>query len=263
MIFTDDINNTIRLDRPPRRIISLVPSLTELLFDLGLEKEIIGVTKFCVHPKNARQKCSIIGGTKKFDFEKIERLNPDLIIANKEENYKEGIERLNKDYPVYVSDIFNLGDALKTIDAIGRMTDRLNDSIDLINRIKIKFDQVKNIFRSRALYFIWQDPLMVAASENFIDYTLSWLGMENAAGHLKRYPELTEAELAGLSPDYVLLSSEPYPFKHKHLERFRQLFPKAEVLLVDGEMFSWYGSRLLKAPKYFASLPFSTFSPSE
>ena len=256
MQITDDLHRTISIENP-QRIISLVPSLTELLFDLGLEDRIVGVTKFCIHPMRAQQVATKIGGTKKFHFDQIEALKPDLIIANKEENYKEGIEQLCEDYPVYISDIFDLKDSLKTIQNIGLITNSVSKSKQLVEKIQQGFEDVKDKLEGQVLYLIWQDPVMVAASNNFIDFLLQWLGLENAAGHLERYPELDDGMMKKLSPDYIFLSSEPYPFKEKHIQKYQDLFPNAEVLLVDGEMFSWYGSRLIHSPKYFMSLPVS------
>ncbi|MEO9803763.1 MAG: helical backbone metal receptor [Reichenbachiella sp.] len=255
MKITDDLNRTIDIASPPQRIISLVPSLTELLFDLGLEKRIVGVTKFCIHPERARKMAVKIGGTKKFNFDQIKALRPDLVIANKEENYKEGVERLIEDYPTYVSDIFDLKDAIKTIKNIGLMTDRVSAAKNLEVKIQEGFEDVKSKLQGKVLYFIWQSPDMVAGSDNFIDHLINWLGLDNAAGQLRRYPQLSESELQKLSPEYIFLSSEPYPFREKHINRFQKLFPDAKILLVDGEMFSWYGSRLQYAPKYFMSLP--------
>ena len=255
MIVIDDLNREIILDDVPRRIISLVPSLTELLFDLGLEDRIVGVTKFCIHPKQAKKICRSIGGTKKFDFSQIEELRPDLIIANKEENYKEGIERLCNDYKVYTSDIFDLDDAIRTITNIGLLTNTESKAKYYSSLIQQRFDDVKNKKEGNVIYFIWQEPNMIAASNTFIDFVLRWVGYNNVASDLKRYPELMENHLISLNPDFVFLSSEPFPFKEKHIAYFNALFPNAEILLVDGEMFSWYGSRLQYAPDYFMGLP--------
>lgn len=257
MQITDDLGRTITLAEPPQRIISLVPSLTELLFDLGLADRMVGVTKFCIHPSHAQSVATKVGGTKSFDFEQIKALNPDLIIANKEENYKDGIEQLCEDYPVYISDIFDLKDAMNTITQIGRMTQSESKSKQLVENIQQGFEEVKDKLEGQVLYLIWQGPVMVAGADNFINFLLDWLGLDNAVGHLTRYPELNEEALSQQSPDYVFLSSEPYPFKEKHLSKFEQMFPNAEVMLVDGEMFSWYGSRLVHSPKYFMSLPVS------
>lgn len=256
MEIEDDLGRTLSVVSS-NRIISLVPSLTEMLFDLGLESRIVGVTKFCVRPARARRIARAIGGTKQFDFDQIRHLQPDLIIANKEENDKEGIQRLMQDYPVYVSDIYDLKDAFRTIHHIGSMTGCSTSTDRIVDSIQKNFAQVRHIYQGSVLYFIWQSPYMVAASHTFIDHILTWLGFENAAKSLDRYPELSLPAWQELRPDYVFLSSEPYPFRDKHVQDFKAIFPHAEILLVDGEMFSWYGSRLQYAAEYF--MDFSPF----
>ncbi|WP_342626401.1 helical backbone metal receptor [Belliella baltica] len=114
-IYTDQLKRKVTIAESPKRIISLVPSQTELLVDLGLGDRIVGVTKFCVHPEGFKEKKQIIGGTKNFHFDKIDQLEPDLIIGNKEENYQEGIEKLAEKYPVWMSDIFDLSDAMEIL----------------------------------------------------------------------------------------------------------------------------------------------------
>lgn len=253
MYIEDDLGRVLSI-RSANRIVSLVPSLTELLFDLGLESRIVGVTKFCLRPARARRVARKVGGTKQFDFDQMKELQPDLIIANKEENDKEGIQRLAKDYPVYVSDIYDLKDALRTIHNIGRMTDSILSAQRIMDRIQKGFTKIRHLFQGDVLYFIWESPYMVAAHHTFIDHILTWVGFQNMAKHLSRYPELSIDILHKMSPEHVLLSSEPYPFKENHIQAFQAIFPQAEVHLVDGEMFSWYGSRLQYAPDYFKGL---------
>jgi ABC-type Fe3+-hydroxamate transport system substrate-binding protein len=253
MEIIDDLGRVIQLADVPKRIVSLVPSLTELLFDFGLENQIVGVTKFCVHPNEALVSKVKIGGTKKFDIEKIAGLQPDLILANKEENYQEGIDLLSE-YPVFVSDINDLADAYRTINTIGKMTGKSTASEHLIADIQRGMSKVEGISQGKVLYLIWKGPMMVVGKSTFIDAVLAMLGFENAADHLSRYPALTEEESIALSPDYIFLSSEPFPFQEKHVAYYSNLFPDAKVVLVDGEMFSWYGSRLKLAPGYFEDL---------
>lgn len=255
MQVTDGLGRWVEVNTSPQRIVSLVPSLTELLFDLGLGGQVVGVTRFCTRPEEARTQATRVGGTKQFDFKKIESLNPDLIIANKEENYKEGIEQLMPKYPTYVSDILDLDDAISTMEDIGKLTNAVGHATHMCKQVRKAYDSIKGMAKGSVLYFIWQKPDMVAGSDNFIDFTLNWLGFDNCAGDISRYPQMSASELADKSPEYVMLSSEPFPFKDKHIDRYRTLFPEAKVLLVDGEMFSWYGSRLLRAPDYFAGLP--------
>lgn len=252
-IFTDQIGHSFKLTKKPKRIISLVPSQTELLFYLGLENDIVGCSKFCIHPIEKISQISKIGGTKKFNFEMVDNLNPDLIIANKEENYKEGIEILQAKYPVWTSDIFNMDDALEMIAVMGRLTQTENKTTKLCASIEQKWQNVKGFYSGSVLYFIWKNPYMLATKNTFIFSILNHLGFEELIDK-NRYPELNTKELANYYPDFIFLSSEPYPFKEKHIPVFRKIFPEAKILLVNGKMFSWYGSRLLQAIDYFKTL---------
>ena len=238
-----------------RRIVSLVPSQTELLFALGLGERVVGVTKFCVHPPEARQAAAVVGGTKNFHFDKIEALRPDLILGNKEENYREGIERLAAAYPLYLSDISTLPEALDMIREVGQLTGTAAPADALAQQIAANFAALAPPAAAiPAAYFIWRKPYMVAAADTFIDDMLRRAGFANVFAHLRRYPEITPEQLRAAAPRQVLLSSEPYPFQEKHLAEFRALCPVATVRVVDGELFSWYGSRLLQSAAYFQGL---------
>ena len=249
----DQMNTTIRLEEIPRRIVSLVPSQTQLLHYLGLDDEVVGVTKFCIKPDVWFREKQRIGGTKNVHIDKVRELLPDLIIGNKEENALEDIQKLHEIAPVWMSDIYSLDDALGMIEAIGELTNRAELSLKLIEEVRYEFDQLRSFVASRgalkAVYFIWHDPFMTAGANTFIDDMLKRCGFINAI-EKERYPE------ANLNEDVecVFLSSEPYPFKEKHLEFYKEKYPKAKVILVDGEMFSWYGSKLKDAPAYFKSL---------
>jgi ABC-type Fe3+-hydroxamate transport system substrate-binding protein len=251
--FTDQLGGTIQVQFPPRRIVSLVPSQTELLFSLGLEQEIVGITKFCVHPSHWRNGKALVGGTKNFHFDVIDSLQPDLIIGNKEENYKEGIVKLRAKYPVWMSDIATLEDSFSMIHSLGELVDRGEKASLLIEAMRHEFANLKIIKPAKVLYLIWRDPWMAAGQNTFIDAMLQACGWRNVVKD-ERYPEFTDQDLQKLSPDVVFLSSEPYPFKNKHISELQKHFPKAGIMLVDGEMFSWYGSRLLVAPQYFRTL---------
>jgi ABC-type Fe3+-hydroxamate transport system substrate-binding protein len=248
----DQMGFQVSLKSIPQRIISLVPSQTELLFDLGLADRIVGVTKFCVHLGEAKTK-TIVGGTKNFRFNIIEKLQPDLILGNKEENYEEGILQLKEKYPVWISDISSLKDALVMIQAVGEITATQNRTEFVINSIKEEFKRIIKFPELKVLYLIWRDPWMAAGEQTFIHSIMKEIGLVNVLGD-ERYPELTDKEISFLSPDLVLLSSEPYPFKKNHISELQDIVPKAKILLADGEMFSWYGSRLVKAPAYFNAL---------
>ncbi|MEQ8926932.1 MAG: helical backbone metal receptor [Fulvivirga sp.] len=252
-LFKDQMGFEVDIPRFPKRVISLVPSQTELLFDLGLGNQIAGLTKFCIHPSARVKSKPIIGGTKKFRFDEIDKIQPDLIIGNKEENYESGINELKQKYPVWMSDIYDLNDALDMITSIGQIFNIESKSTELQNAVQVSFNELSGFKKLSSLYFIWNSPKMVAGKGTFIDKMLQRAGFENLISE-SRYPEYSEDDLSKLKPQVVLLSSEPYPFKEKHLSEFKQLFPCATIIIVDGELFSWYGSRLLKSAAYFKQL---------
>lgn len=253
--FTDQTGHQIQLFQTPQRIVSLVPSQTELLADLGLEDRIVGITRYCVYPTHWRTQKAVVGGTKDFDPEIVKKLNPDLIIGNKEENEQSAIESLRNRYSVWLSDIDSLSDALSMISEIGAMTGRLAEAGNIISAIRDSFATMPSFKPGRVLYLIWRKPWMAAASGTFINSMLETIGLENCLKGMSRYLELSDEQIRSLNPDVIFLSSEPFPFREKHIQQIRTLCPDSKILLVDGEMFSWYGSRLLKAPAYFNSLP--------
>lgn len=256
--FIDQLGNPVTISWPPKRIISLVPSQTELLSDLGLDRQTVGITKFCVHPEQWRKSKTIVGGTKKFQFDKIKSLKPDLIIGNKEENYQEGIALLKSEYPVWMSDIITMKDALTMIHQIGSLTGADKQAIEIIYQIDKSFSGIEKLPALRALYLIWRNPWMVAASNTFIHEMITLTGLQNCA-ESNRYPELNVEEIKMLNPELILLSSEPYPFQQKHVNEIQKICPQAKIVLVDGEMFSWYGSRLRMFPNYLKELTSSLF----
>jgi ABC-type Fe3+-hydroxamate transport system substrate-binding protein len=255
--FTDQMQHEVQFTSVPKRIISLVPSQTELLHDLGLEEEVVGITKFCIHPEEWFRSKTRIGGTKQYHFDKIELLKPDLIIGNKEENDEEQVRALQQQYPVWMSDIHNLGEALDMIRKIGALTGKDEKATQIAAAIASEFQQLETeaaaIPALRVAYFIWRNPYMAAGHSTFIDSMLARLRLHNVFASA-RYPETTLQEMQALAPEVVLLSSEPYPFKEQHIAEIQNAVPHALIVLVDGEMFSWYGSRLLKAPAYFRTL---------
>jgi ABC-type Fe3+-hydroxamate transport system substrate-binding protein len=255
---TDQLGRRVAVPFPPQRIVSLVPSQTELLFDLGIGEKVVGVTKFCIHPAEARTKATVIGGTKNFDFDKIAALKPDLIIGNKEENYQDGIEQLATKYPVWLSDINNLTAALDMIRRVGFIVGAKEKTAALAAEIEASFAALAASTTETtlvsAVYFIWRKPYMAAATGTFIDDMLRRAGFANTFAGQARYPEIAAEQLAKTAPQRILLSSEPYPFAEKHLAEFQQICPAAKIEIVDGELFSWYGSRLLKSADYFSRL---------
>lgn len=251
--FTDQTGSAIRLQSIPSRIVSLVPSQTELLHYFGLDQSVIGITKFCIHPDAWFRSKTRVGGTKQLSLDVIHRLKPDLIIANKEENVKEQVEALAKDYPVWVSDVNNLDDAYSMIASIGEMVQKSEAAQHLINKIQAEFATL-NLpqTRPRTAYLIWKEPYMTIGGDTFIHDMMTRCGFDNIFAEQTRYPTITLQDLQ--TCELLLLSSEPFPFKEKHANELQQQLPGVKIVLVDGEMFSWYGSRLLQAPAYFKEL---------
>ena len=257
MVFKDQLNRTLSFSSYPKRIISLVPSQTELLFHLGLDKEVVGVTKFCIYPTDWKTKKTIVGGTKNLKIDLIKELNPDLIIANKEENDEDSLRKLMPIFPVWISDIKSLEDAFQMILSLGKITNTESMSFTWTEKIKKQFKILSLLPKQprRVAYLIWNNPLMSVNQDTFIHSLLELNQWDNCfKDKLNRYPEITEEELVDFNPEMVFLSSEPFPFKDKHIDRFKQLLPDSRVVLVNGEYFSWYGSRLVDSPAYFSSL---------
>jgi ABC-type Fe3+-hydroxamate transport system substrate-binding protein len=255
-LFIDQIGHSVQIDPMPQRIISTVPSLTELLFDFGLDDRIVGVTKFCVHPQATCKTKACIGGTKQLDIVQIKELAPDLIIANKEENTEADIRTLQALFPVWTSDIIDLASSYSMMRAMGQILQCEELANHLVDQIQCEFSTIEVPKRRRALYFIWNKPWMVAGRDTFIHHMMDAAGFDNAAASLPdgRYPEVNLEQIQALGAEIILLSSEPFPFQAKHREKMALLLPLSEVFLVDGEMFSWYGSRMALAGSYFKAL---------
>ena len=233
------------------RIISLVPSLTESLLDFGIP-DIVGRTKFCIHPKDQVKDIEVIGGTKNIHLEKIRALKPDLILANKEENMKEQVEALMPDFKVWSTNIENIEVNYYFLKNLGNMFNQKEKAQAFNLKIYDIFNQYKLNKRIKAAYLIWKKPYMTIGSDTFIHHLLQQLGFDNIFSEQKRYPviemqDLDEAEI-------IMLSSEPYPFQEKHLEEFRAVYPDKKIIIVDGEAFSWYGTHIAKCETYYKEL---------
>lgn len=267
--FQDQTGKIISLSNLPRRIVSIVPSQTELLADLGLEEKVIGITKFCIHPLDWFKTRIRIGGTKALKIELIKSLAPDLVLANKEENVKDQVEELEKFVPVWTSDVRNISQAYEMILSVGKITGTTQKAGEMVEKIKNSFSRLQHEGHTsrisgfsrqlRTAYAIWREPLMVAGGDTFIHDMISLCGFRNLFESKNRYPVTTVDELSALDCELLLLPSEPFPFKEKHAEEFRSILSRTHVRLVDGEMFSWYGSRLLYSAEYFQKLIFDVF----
>ncbi|MPS73809.1 MAG: cobalamin-binding protein [Chryseobacterium sp.] len=235
------------------KVVSLVPSITEALFDLGLtENEVVGRTKFCIHPGEKVKNVAVIGGTKNINMDKIKALQPDLILANKEENVKEQVEALMDDFKVIVTNVETIEDNYYLLKNLGK-TFHKEDKAQLFNlKIYEVLNQAKINSNIKVAYLIWKNPYMTIGSDTFIHKILTEIGFENIFKDRIRYPEIQTKDLA--DADIIMLSSEPFPFKEKHIEEFRELYPDKKIMIVDGEAFSWYGTHIAKCENYFKKL---------
>ncbi|MCL7764095.1 helical backbone metal receptor [Polaribacter sp. Z014] len=259
MEFQDQIARILTFDKTPKRIISLVPSLTELLVDLGLEDAIVGITKFCIHPAHLKETKTIVGGTKSINIDKIKALQPDIILCNKEENSKEIVKICEKIATTHVSDIFTVDDNLALIKQYGQIFSVEKKASEIIQKINSEFaifkEFIKNKETKTVVYFIWKDPWMAVGNNTFINHLLALNKFDNIYQNKERYPEIDLEEMKlNTNLDFILLSSEPYPFRKEHILEIENYTHQAKAVLVDGEMFSWYGSRLIKAFEYFKSI---------
>lgn len=249
----DDLGDELVLDAPPTRIVSLVPSVTETVIDLGAAQRLVGITNYCVKPAATVAEITKVGGTKGFSLETIASLKPDLILANKEENRKHHIEQLRRDYPVFVTYPRNVEDAMKMILDLGTLTgtaiqasefaascDHLLDGMDLVVIGR----------RLRTACMIWRDPWMAAGPDSYMSALLDRLGFANvfdaSAG---RYPETTLQAVLDTEPDVIILPDEPYEFGAADDGEVTALIRRRGVstrtLLADGSYLTWFGTRTI------------------
>lgn len=254
----DQLGNTFPVKKYSR-VVCLVPSLTELLYELELNERVVGITKFCVHPTKWFHSKTRVGGTKNVNFNKIYALQPDLIIANKEENTQEIVVELQKHYPVYVSNINNLENNNQVIHDFGMLFSAEKQAKRLVDEINESFSKLPKLPQFTAVYLIWVDPILAAGANTFIHFMLQAAGFQNQITQA-RYPEINIEYLKQNPPKVLLLSSEPYPFKQKHVAYFKKELPHTHIELVDGELFSWYGARIKHSAAYFLELIALIFS---
>ncbi len=259
----DQIGNKLIFKKFPTRIVSLVPSITELLFELDLKDTIVGLTKYCIEPKGMVEEIPKVGGTKNVDLGLVLSLNPDLIIASKEENVKDQVEYLQKFVPVWTSNVVTFNDALDMILNVGKICNRFILAEKLTKILQSKKQKLLEIrtksvyYGKKVLYFIWRKPYMVVGANTFINSLLEICGFRNVVLNFtttSRYPAIQKEDLSNFTPELVLLSTEPYPFKEKHIAEFEEIFPNATIMIVRGDYFSWYGSRMVEAFDYFVEI---------
>lgn len=252
MIVKDQMGVEVILSPRPVKVVSIVPSLTEYLVDLGIE--VVGRTRSCIHPKGEVDGITIVGSTKKLNHNKIAALKPDIIIGCKEENTKDDIDLLRKNYPVWMADIYSLDDSKRALLDIAWLVGKENEGKTIIDKWEEVWGGKETVPFAKVLYLIWKSPYMAVASNNYINSVMEYFGFENCLKHQDRYPVLLESEIKKMNPEIIFLSSEPFPFKEEHIPEFRQIFPNSKVIVVDGEAFSWYGTRQIKRANYLKDL---------
>ncbi len=248
----DQLGYPLNFKNRPKRVVSLVPSISEALAAYEPSIELLGVTRFCTHPAHLRKTKEIIGGTKDIDVDRILSLQPDVVIANKEENGKAAVVKLKTQVPVFISDIKNADDAIDLFQKLEHLF-YVPKEKQIAFEVEKTTKRIKPFLSGSAAYIIWKDPLMHAGNDTFINFWLEKIGLKNFSKD-NRYPEISSKSLRNKNPDYIFLSSEPYPFKEKNLKEFQEEFPNSKVALVDGRMFSWYGTAILETEQYFERL---------
>ena len=260
-MITDARGNAFPSSFYPSRIVSLVPSTTETLYKLGINDRIVGVTRYCVHPKEARQEKSIVGGTKQLNWEAVKNCRPDLVIGNQEENSKQIFQDLQAmNIPYYIAFPKTIDDALDDLENLGKLLNASTRAREIGTMIK-SARRSCNKTKFRFAYLIWRRPYMTLNDQTFISEMLQEIGGVNVfQGHPERYITCQPAEILAHSPDVVLLSSEPYPFKEKHIPELLQAgFARQQIKFIDGEMCSWHGVRLVEAFDYLNKVKASWF----
>lgn len=251
----DHLQRKIAIPVTPRRIISLCPSITDTLFELGLGERIVGRTRYCIHPVGGTDAAEIVGGTKQVNYDRINTLAPDLIIAEKEENPKDMVEQLAEKYPVYVTNVESVAEALQMIRDVGGITGTSDAANKLVQQIEGAFQTIARVENQKVAYLIWRKPYMVVGASTYINSMLTHIGWSNPfQNYVDRYPAVTIEELRDAEPDFLFLSSEPFPFTEEHIGEFKDVLSNTQIVLVDGEMFSWYGARMVKVPQYVNEL---------
>jgi ABC-type Fe3+-hydroxamate transport system substrate-binding protein len=256
----DDLSRRVRFNFPPCHIVSLCPSITETIFVLGAGDLLSGRTRYCIHPAGKVASVPEIGGTKDPDIEAILKIAPDLVIAEKEENTRRVIEKLEKEIPVFVFSVESFAQALAMISGLGELTGKITRASGLIKRIEQAFAELPPAEAKTAAYLIWEKPLMAAGKNTFIDAMMEKAGFRNIFRNKSaRYPKISLTELSEEKPEVLILSTEPCAYTLEDVKRYRRLLPETEVILIEGDLFSWYGARMLKAAEYIKGVLSASF----
>ena len=259
----DARGRVLEFPAPPRRIVCLVPSITETLFAIGASHRVVGVTDYCVHPSGEVATRTKIGGTKNPKLERVLSLSPDLVIANREENRRRDVERLEAvAVPVLVTYARGVEQALQEIELLATVVAAPDRAELIVQDVKAALSEARDRFRTpptRVVALVWKGPYMSLNADTFAHDMLVKSGGENPfADRERRYPRVTEEEIEESRPDVILLPTEPYAFGERDRQELLRLrCPASEsgrIHLVEGELLSWYGPRMGRALRTFSAL---------
>lgn len=251
------------IEEPPRRIVSLVPSITEWLFAIGAGNSVVGVTEYCIHPAEGVRGRVRIGGTKNPRIDEIVALEPDLVIANREENRKRDVERLReRGLRVLVGYPRSVRGALDELEAIARITrceSAARRLTDAVREIRDRLSKRRLHARPRVAALVWKKPYITVNGDTFAhDMIVQSGGANPFADRPDRYPRIHESDLTAASPDVILLPTEPYAFGERDRAELLSLdCPAARrgcIHVVEGELLTWYGPRMARALETFSQL---------
>jgi ABC-type Fe3+-hydroxamate transport system substrate-binding protein len=254
--FVDSLGRELRLTGAPRRIVSLVPSITETLFALGLGPAVAGVTDFCVHPAGEVQHVPKVGGTKNPRLEAVLRLEPDLVIANREENRRRDVERLEAaGAPVFVTYARDVETAIREIEVLGELGERGREARAIAVSVREALRaarEARPVPAPCVVALIWRRPYMAVGADTFAHALLVECGGENPfAERERRYPRIDEGALSAAAPDVILLPTEPYAFGEADRQDLLALDCSAarsgRIHVIEGELLTWYGPRMARA----------------
>ena len=246
----------------PERIVSLVPSLTEALFVFGAGERVVGRTRYCLWPPRAVGRVPTVGGTKKVDVDRLLELEPDLVVAVKEENSRENVQKIqDAGVPVFVGAPESVEGALWLLRELARAVEapRAESSLGPVERVYRRLREGRGREEARRVFVpIWKNPYMSVGSDTYAHDVLETCGGENVCGGSTRYPVFTLEEVEAAQPEIVLLPDEPYPFCAEDVEEFYALdIPAAHtdrIHLVDGKLLTWYGPRMASSFSQLAAI---------
>lgn len=259
---TDAIGQRHVLADGPHRIVSLVPSITELLFDLGLASEVVGRTSYCVHPAARITRAPSVGGTKKVKMGCLAALRPTHVIVNVDENRKAMADAIaDLGASVVVTHPRAPEDNVALFELVGRLFQRQREASELTRRFQARLEHTRRrasaLPRRRVLYLIWRKPWMTVSRDTYVSRMLRVVGwLSHPARSPRRYPELDSNVVNPRAIDRVAFSTEPYAFRPEEMEIFSHEFgiPMTRMISIDGELVSWYGSRALRGLDYLLQI---------